>query len=239
MRTISEIKERGKADMKANYGMSIVVSLIFSVVAGGSAGYSGSNVSRSAGDAFKNSGLSSETMTAIIGAVIGVLIIIIIIGFILEVFLFNPLKIGCQNFFVKNTAGPAELGDLGRAFKPSWVNNIITMFLCDLFIGLWFCLFIIPGFVKLYSYRLVPYIQAENPDMKGTEAITLSRKLMNGNKWRAFCFDLSFFGWFILGVITCGIVGVLYVAPYYNCSCAEFYKAIKDENTVVADTVEL
>ena len=63
----------------------------------------------------------------------------------------------------------------------------------NLFHVLW-SLTIIGGFIKYYSYYLVPFIVAENPGIKGCEAITLSRKMMNGHKWEAFVFDLSYIG---------------------------------------------
>ena len=229
MLSSNEIKDRGKADMKANYGLCLAISLIMGALAGGSATYSSSNGAKSASNVINESGLAPEQLVAIFAAIMSVIVVIIIVGFVLKAFLINPLMVGCQNFFVKNCDGPAQFSDLGRAFKPSWFNNVVTMFLADLFLGLWYCLFIIPGIVKTYSYRFVPFIMAENPEMKGTEAITLSRKLMNGNKWRAFCFDLSFIGWFLLAIISCGIVGVFYTSPYYNCACAEFYKAVKEE----------
>jgi uncharacterized membrane protein len=51
--------------------------------------------------------------------------------------------------------------------------------------------------------------------------------MMYGNKWKAFVFDLSFIGWEILGVLTCGILTVFYVNPYYNQAAAMLYDAIK------------
>ncbi|MFR2512669.1 MAG: DUF975 family protein [Lachnospira eligens] len=54
-------------------------------------------------------------------------------------------------------------------------------------------------------------IIAENPDMKANEAITLSRKMMKGYKWRAFLYGLSFIGWTVIGMATLGVVGVLFV----------------------------
>ena len=232
----SELKAKGKAAMKANYGIALVVSFILSVVGGaatgGSMGSSAGSSASEAANSFKELGLDSETVTAIVLAILGTVLVVAVVGLVLDIFVLNPLGVGCQNFFLRNTDAPGELGDLSRGFSPSWMNNVGTLFLRDLFLILWSCLFLIPGIIKGYSYRLVPYIMAENPEMKGTEAITLSRKLMNGNKWKAFCFDLSFIGWFLLSVITCGLVGVFYTLPYYNCSCAELYKAIRDERSV-------
>ncbi|MBQ7260265.1 MAG: DUF975 family protein, partial [Lachnospiraceae bacterium] len=79
-------------------------------------------------------------------------------------------------------------------------------------------------------YALVPYIRAERPELGANETITLSRKLMNGNKFRMFLFDLSFIGWEILALLTCGILNAFYVMPYYNCSKAEIYRSILSEN---------
>ncbi len=223
----ADIKEKGRAAMKANYGMTIVVSLIMTFLGGASGVYTGSNGAKSFGGAVKDSGFAPEQVVAVIVAILGVIALIIAVGFVLKVALINPLNVGCYNFFIKNAEEPADLSELKRAFKPNWTNNVVTMFLTDLFLGLWFCLLIIPGFVKMYSYRLVPYILAENPDMKAMEVITFSRQLMKGNKWKAFCFDLSFIGWTLLSIITCGIVGMLYVNPYYNCSSAELYRTLR------------
>ncbi len=226
----SELKAKGKAAMKANYGWVLAVSFILSFISGAGGAFSGSGGAKNFKDSFEYTDISPEAVIAIAVAVIGVLVIAMVFGFLIDIFLLNPLLVGCQNFFVRNTEKPAGLSDLMRSFKPDYKNNVFTMFLNDLFLFLWYMLFFFPGVVKTYSYRLVPYILADNPEMKGTEAITLSRKLMNGHKWKAFCFDLSFIGWFFLSIITCGIVAVFYALPYYHCSCAELYRAIRYES---------
>ena len=71
-------------------------------------------------------------------------------------------------------------------------------FLTGLYIGLWSLLFIIPGIVKSFSYAMTPYILTEHPEMSANEAITESRRIMAGNRWRLFCLDLSFIGWDLL-----------------------------------------
>ena len=103
------------------------------------------------------------------------------------------------------------------------------MFLQNLFLGLWTLLFIIPGIVKAYSYRMVPYILADNPEMSSTDIITKSREMMNGHKWDAFVLDLSFLGWLILTALTGGILGIFYVYPYIFETNAELYLALKND----------
>ena len=83
------------------------------------------------------------------------------------------------------------------------------MFLMQVYLFLWSLLFAIPGIIKSYSYRLVPYILADNPDMNSDDAITLSREMMNGQKFEVFVLDLSFFLWWILSSITFNIVVIL------------------------------
>ena len=149
-----------------------------------------------------------------------------LIMFLLGLLVFNPLQVDCRSFFLKNSRGTAKLSELGRGFKPAWDNVILTMFLRNLFIALWGLLFIIPGIVKSYSYRLVPYLLADHPELRGTQAITVSRQWMNGNKWRTFVLDLSFLGWGLLSALTLGILGVFYVNPYIHATDAELYGAI-------------
>ena len=49
--------------------------------------------------------------------------------------------------------------------------------------------------VKRYSYMLVPYLVAENPDLSPLEAIRLSQRMMKGHKWEAFCLELTLLPW--------------------------------------------
>ena len=88
-------------------------------------------------------------------------------------------------------------------------------------------LFFIPGLVKSYSYAMTFYIQKENPEMSGTEAITKSREIMHGNKWRLFCLDFSFVGWYLLSALTCGVL-MIWVLPYHMAAHAAFYEEIKN-----------
>ncbi len=220
---IGELKAKGKAAMKENYGMTLLATIILGATTAGYSSTAGTNSQQ-----ISEKVSQDPEVVKILMAVLAILGVMIIIVKLVDILVFNPLEVGCKYFFLKNTEEPAQLDSLGRAFKPSWMNNVTTLLLRDIFLVLWTMLFIIPGFVKAYSYRLVPFIQAEHPEMSGTQAITEARRLMNGHKWRAFCLDLSFFGWFLLSILTCGILAVFYVNPYYYCTEAELYKAIRD-----------
>ena len=76
---------------------------------------------------------------------------------------------------------------------------------------------------------MVPFILKDNPELSATEAITRSREMMNGNKWRAFLLDLSFIGWVLLGCITCGIVQFFWTTPYMYSTHAALYLELKNK----------
>ncbi len=174
-------------------------------------------------------------MIVLLTVVLTLVVILVVVAIVklvtalLRIFLLNPLEVGCQAFFVNNAQGVGELGDLGRGFSPGYGRVIGTMFLREFYIFLWSLLFIIPGIIKKYSYRMVPYILADQPEMGGNDAITLSRRMMDGNKWRAFVLDLSFIGWGILSALTLGILGLFYVRPYRCCTNAELYQALREQ----------
>lgn len=109
-------------------------------------------------------------------------------------------------------------------------ENIGTKFIATLLVSLytflWSLLFIIPGIIKSYSYAMTPYILLDRPELSPTEAIKESEKMMNGHKMDLFILDLSFIGWILLSMLTCGIL-ILYVEPYMMATKAAFYLELK------------
>lgn len=228
MWTIGEIKEQGKAAFRANYWNCVVASLLMGLVTGVGAS-SGSSTLRS--NEFRNalSDMDPGAIMFLVAAVMSLLTFAMIIGILIKIFIANPLKVGCYTFFRKNVNGDGEFGDMVSGFH-SFGRTFVTLFLTDLFLSLWFMLFMIPGIIKSYSYRMVPYIIADNPELSSTEVITRSREMMNGHKFKTFLFDLSFIGWLLLAVCTCGIAGIFWYLPYYYSSDAVLYTKLKQEN---------
>ena len=111
-------------------------------------------------------------------------------------------------------------------FKSSYINIVKTMFARNIRILSWSILFIIPGIVKAYKYRMVPYILAENPDIDTHAALKLSEDMMHGNKEKMFNYDLSFIGWYIGSLVTFGLVGIYYYTPYKLSCDTEVYRII-------------
>ena len=156
-----------------------------------------------------------------------ILVVVVIISIVLDIFVNLPLEVGTSRFFFKNQKSEAKVAELAFAYDNHWKNIALTMFLRNLFIFLWSLLFIIPGIVKAYEYRMIPYILAENPDMDRKSVFALSKKMMDGEKWHAFVLDLSFIGWHILALFTAGVLEVFYVVPYQASTNATLYEALK------------
>lgn len=107
-----------------------------------------------------------------------------------------------------------------------WNRTAWTMFVTSAFYSLW-CLTIIGIVVKRYSYFLVPYIVAENPNIKTLDAINLSRRMMDGHKWECFKLEISYIGWTILGMATLGITEILYSNPYKVATMTEYFAYLR------------
>ena len=145
-----------------------------------------------------------------------------------KIFICNPIEVGGCRFFIDNAYENPGAGTLFYAFQSGYYGKmVLTLFLRNLFIVLWSFLLIIPGIVKAYEYRMVPYLLADNPEMSRQDAFQISKEMMNGDKMNAFILDLSFIGWDILSALTFGLVGVFYVNPYENATNAELYLELK------------
>ena len=150
-----------------------------------------------------------------------------VLALALRIFLLRPLEVGCRRYFLEDIIRPAELDCLKAGFSGNYRNVVWVMFCRDIFIFLWTLLLIVPGIVKSYEYRMVPYVLAENPDLSREEAFALSKRMMDGDKMNAFILDLSFIGWALLTILTCGLVGIFYYQPYLALTDAALYQTLK------------
>ena len=100
-----------------------------------------------------------------------------------------------------------------------WVRMAWVLLVENVYRLLWWCT-VVRGIVKTYSYFLVPYIVAENPNISANEAISLSRRMMKGHKWECFVAQLSFLGWYLLSIATFGLSAIFY-SNGYNPDSAE------------------
>ena len=114
-------------------------------------------------------------------------VVVLVIWIIIKIIISGAAKLGYAMFNLKLVDHKdVNLSNLFSQFHRLG-DGFCMNFLIGLFTFLWSLLLIIPGIIKTYSYAMTPYILAENPGMTATEAITESRQVMDGNKWRLFC----------------------------------------------------
>ncbi len=119
-----------------------------------------------------------------------------------------------------------KLEQVFYGFKQ-FFRAFLTYLLMNIFIFLWTLLLIIPGIIAMLAYSLTFFIIAEDDNIGAFEAIRKSREMMNGYKWKLFCLFLRFFLLSILCIFTLGI-GYLWLIPYIQVSCAQFYLDVKN-----------
>ena len=90
---------------------------------------------------------------------------------------------------------------------------------------------LIGGIIFSYAYRMVPYLISDYPELSATEAMKISREMMQGYKWKLFLLDFSFIGWWLLTLVTLGL-GAFVLVPYFQTATAVFYEDLKAKTIV-------
>lgn len=119
--------------------------------------------------------------------------------------------------------------DFFSAFKVNLLTGIFTF--------LWSLLFVIPGIIKAISYSMAMYVLAENKGKNAMECINESKAMTEGHKMDLFLLGLSFMGWILLTIVTCGIA-YIWVGPYMSTTFANAYRSLKPAAPVVEELPE-
>jgi len=217
----ADLKERAKEVLKINYWEAFWVSIVITLA--------GANQRSGGGGGGSNSGSYSDSYfdTSYFMSILTIVLVIIVVFAAIRIFVGFPLEVGGRRYFIKS----AEYGDNKKCFKfafksESYMDIVSTMFLKAVKNFLWYLLLIIPGVIKSYAYRMVPYILADNPRIGSERAIELSERMTYGHKLDIFVLDLSFIGWYLLGVLAC-FIGGIFVYPYECATNAELYLVLR------------
>lgn len=234
MWTRGQLKSQAKKSFRGDYGKSVVAVLILYVI---TIICAGTSMLSSLSSLYKSIMMNREfldgvegvealdSMSGAAGAIsTGNMIVNLVSLFILPI-----LAIGICRLFMRMRYKKAEYSDLVYRFKNRYLSAWGTSLLMGIFIMLWSLLLFIPGIIKQYSYRMIPYILAENPNIGYKKAFEISKKTMKGEKWRLFVLDLSFIGWDILTVLTLGIATIFWIRPYKEATYAEFYAVMREK----------
>ncbi len=121
---------------------------------------------------------------------------------------------------------------------------VAVLLICLSFLG------IVPLIIKALSYFCTPYILGLFPEVQATDALEISKKIMDGNKGRLFLLMLSFIGWVLIPIAVSIAMAfafplfailwyplfmvlfygmwIFFTGPYYMTSLAGFFDNVKN-----------
>ena len=212
MKTISQLKREASASLDGRWGKYAGVSLVYTLIAIAIAAIIIMVATIADGGVFDEHSPMYNTLQ------------------IVSEILIVPLGWGYYMILLRNLRGQHDTANTANMFDgyKDFTRITFTMLLMGLYTFLWALLLIIPGIIKYYSYSMTYYVLHDNPELKYNGAIERSMELMKGNKIKLFLLDLSFTGWFILGLLT-ACIGLLWVYPYWLSTRAAFYCNLLEE----------
>ncbi len=143
----------------------------------------------------------------------------------------SPIPFGLASVMLKVQRGKrAAFEDLFSGYSKYFFNTLLLNAVISLLSILGAVLLVVPGIIIALRYSMSWFILADNPEMGFREVMRRSRELMDGRKEELFFFILSYLGWFILSLLTGGVLFILYVGPYLYLALAGYYLNITENN---------
>ncbi len=209
MWTRAELKEQAKAWLSGKYWYVLVLGLI--------------------------PFLTSQVTGQLAGMLLSLWVVLVFafpMGLAIRYLIVQVVEVGVCKYMIRSMRDGEDIGYKGvfSMFNSREHANVAkTMFLRDLFIWLWSLLFYVPGVIKSYEYKMVPYLLADYPEKDSEEIFAMSKEMMQGNKMNAFLLDLSFLGWHIVGFLCC-CLGAIFLTPYLEGTYTALYLKLRGEN---------
>ena len=169
----------------------------------------------------------------------------------------GPLYIGYQWFHLELIRyNNPKVGVLFSGFTKNYFRNTGASLMVSIFTILWSLLLIIPGIIKGLAYSMTFFILRDRPELTVFQAITESRRMMDGRKKSLFVLIFSFLPWVIIpfALIVIGLVAIsltasdpalfivgfasftiglialfgisIYLSPYFSTTIAHFYDSM-------------
>lgn len=182
-----EYKQQAKQLMEGKYTNVIVIMIIISIVSG---------IFSSGNFNFQNPNFGARILSVITFA-------------LSAAFSFGTMK---MYMGITKDVNPDIEDILLVGFKNNYVRNLVTALLQAIYVFLWSLLLIIPGIIKAYAYSMSFYLLNKEPELQASDAITKSKEYTNGYKMDLFLLHLSYIGWYLLSLLTFGIL-FLWVIP--------------------------
>lgn len=146
--------------------------------------------------------------------------------------IFSPMSVTTEGMFVslvrRNANEKFELGKelsgiFSNTFNATFGKKLLLIVLLYIITFLLSLLLVFPAIIFYYSAYFAPKIMNDYPNIKPSQAISLSKKIVRGHRGELFVYDLSFLPWLFLTIITVGIAGI-YTIPYKRTADALYYE---------------
>ena len=153
-----------------------------------------------------------------------------LVGWMLGLIVKEALAVGLATFFLRlQRESRCQFADLFCCFRSP--ERFVVVFLASLVSGLLIAiglvLLIVPGIILGIAFSMLSFVLADDPAITIAQALRKTWSLMQGNRWKYFCLNCRFIGWFVLCALTFGI-GLLWLQPYFLSTAARFYLDIID-----------
>lgn len=241
-----QLKDMAHKQLEGHWGNMALRTFLISVITMGAASipYSGFMVS------VVMSGTSGRMTPA--GGSIAVICYLLMLAVII---LAMPMQYGFIHGCMKLRSGePSQVGIIFS--KYNMLPKILMLLVYEIIFVLASMIVFVPalllmdklpplGFVLMLAWyvaifyiairvSMCTYILVENPYTSVWTSIKQSWNLMKGHIWRYLVLDLSFLGWILLAMLTCGIL-MYWVTPYMTMTFLNFYYDLKGNTLAQAE----
>ena len=261
MKYAADFRYIAREALRGKWIVSVVTTFVASLIGAQiAAGGGGSSSNSSDNNSIDLSQYFSPEALNFFRIVLAALLVYAVINIIISLIIGGAGKLGYARYNLNLVDGKeARLTDLFSQFHRLGDGFVMNLLLA-IYTFLWTLLFVIPGIIKSFSYAMTPYILYEHPEYNPNYAITLSREMMDGNKFRLFCLRLSFIGWDLLCVlptiialsalllgpvgllalplILLTVAGSLFLQPYQEAAQAAFYREVSGTDISTAPAEE-
>lgn len=174
----------------------------------------------------------------------GKIITIIGVSLIFMYFMYWIVSVGLVNEDFQRGLKDAMSASDYEAFMQTVYNvNMKAYQYADVFTGFGMAgmILVFVGWIAtipfVLEYVIYEIVAVSRPDLDAAQVAEESKNLMIGNRFKYIGFLLSFAGWYILSLITCGL-GFLFLTPYVQVARISFYESLAVNNVVVKEETE-
>ena len=227
MYSASDYRSMARRALKNYWWLAVGVTLLASILGGTSSGFTPSfNITVNGDDLTQ---YYPEALRHALRVFLPISGIVSLAQFVIG----GSVSIGHNRFCLKLVDGEeARFEDLFSGFDI-FGNAFVLNLLITLKVIAWSLLFVIPGIIAAYRYRMALYLLLDHPEMSVMQCIRESKRMMKGHKGELFVMDLSFLGWAILESIPVfGYAVQVWTTPYISMSYVLYYEALRGAETV-------